>query len=142
MSAPSSRPACTSSWIFSSCMRELIAPTSVFLSSGSPTRSVVMRCLSFSISGSAIDSWTNRRELPRQHQQREIPRDDLPGDAERPRNAIRECVLELVGPTGVVEEVRRRERQVDIARLLDRLAAVQRLEHRKLARALLQDPRD
>jgi hypothetical protein len=33
-------------------MRELIAPTSVFLSSGSPTRSVASRRLSFAISGS------------------------------------------------------------------------------------------
>ena len=78
------------------------------------------------------------RELPREHQQREVPRDDLPGDAERPRRAVRERVLELVGPAGVVEEVRGGERQVDVARLLDRLAAVQRLEHRELARALLR----
>jgi hypothetical protein len=38
--------------------------------------------------------------------------------------------------------VRRGEREVDVARLLDGLAAVQRLEHRELARAFLQDPRD
>src|SRR5581483_4974525 len=68
--------------------------------------------------------------------------DDLPRDAERLRVAIRERVLELVGPAGVVEEVRRGERQVDVARLLDRLAAVERLEHGELARALLEDPRD
>ena len=51
---------------------------------------------------------------------------------------VRERVLELVGPAGVVEEVRGGERQVDVARLLDRLAAVQRLEHGELARALLR----
>ena len=83
-----------------------------------------------------------RRELPRQHQQREVPRDDLPRDAERPRRAVRERVLELVGPAGVVEEVGRGERHVDVARLLDRLAAVQRLEHGELARALLEDAGD
>ena len=55
---------------------------------------------------------------------------------------VRERVLELVRPARVVEEVRRREREVDVARLLDRLAAVQRLEHRELARALLEDARD
>ena len=55
---------------------------------------------------------------------------------------VRERVVELVGPAGVVEEVRGGERQVDVARLLDRLAAVERLEHRELARALLQQPRD
>jgi hypothetical protein len=52
--------------IFSSCCFELIAPTSVFLSSGSPTRIVERRSLSFSMSGSAIDSWTSRRD-PAQH---------------------------------------------------------------------------
>src|SRR5437867_2044308 len=34
------------------------------------------------------------RELPRQHQQREVPRDDLARDADRPRRAVRERVLE------------------------------------------------
>ena len=53
-----------------------------------------------------------------------------------------EGVLELVRPAGVVEEVRRREREVDVARLLDRLAAVERLGDRELAGALLEDPRD
>ena len=64
------------------------------------------------------------------------------GDAERARLAVRERVLELVGPARVVEEVRRGERDVDVARLLDRLAAVQRLRDRELARALLDQARD
>ena len=64
------------------------------------------------------------------------------GDAERPRLAVRECVFELVGPAGVVEEVRRGERHVDVARLLDRLAAVERLRDGELARALLQEAGD
>ena len=42
-------------------------------------------------------------------------------------------VLELVGPAGVVEEVRRDQRDVDVARLLDRLAVVERLQHGELA---------
>ena len=83
-----------------------------------------------------------RRDLPREHQQREVPRDDLAGDAERARAAVRERVLELVGPARVVEEVRGREREVDVARLLDRLAAVERLRDRELARALLDQARD
>ena len=66
-----------------------------------------------------------RRHLPRQHKQREVPRDDLGRNAERPRLPVREGVLELVGPTGVVEEVCRGQRQVDVARLLDRLSAVE-----------------
>ena len=43
------------------------------------------------------------------------------------RGAGRERVLELVRPAGVVEEVGGDERHVDVARLLDRLAAVERL---------------
>src|SRR5690348_16135005 len=58
------------------------------------------------------------------------------------RPPVREGVLELVRPTRVVEEVGRRERQVDVARLLDRLAAVERLEDGELARPLLEDARD
>jgi hypothetical protein len=38
--------------------------------------------------------------------------------------------------------VRRRERQVDVAGLLDRLPAVERLGHRQLACSLLEDARD
>ena len=83
-----------------------------------------------------------RRDLPGEHQQREVPGDDLAGDAERLRLPVRERVLELVRPARVVEEVRGGERQVDVAALADRLAAVEALEHRELARALLEDPRD
>src|SRR5919197_1418007 len=43
---------------------------------------------------------------------------------------------------GVVEEVGRGERQVDVARLLDRLAAVERLGHGQLAASLLEDAGD
>ena len=53
-----------------------------------------------------------------------------------------EGVVELVGPPRVIEEVRRRERDVDVARLLDRLAAVHRLDDRELARLLLDRARD
>ena len=51
-------------------------------------------------------------------------------------------VLELVGPAGVVEEVRRGDRDVDVAGLLDRLAVVDRLQHGELAAALLDDAGD
>ena len=83
-----------------------------------------------------------RGDLPGQHEQREVPRDDLGGDAERVRRPARERVLELVRPAGVVPEVRRGERHVDVATLLDRLAGVHRFEDGELARALLHDPRD
>src|SRR4051812_7654084 len=48
-----------------------------------------------------------RRDLPREHEQREVPGDDLRGHAEWLRITVRKCVLELVGPAGVVPEVRR-----------------------------------
>ena len=83
-----------------------------------------------------------RRDLPREHEQREVPGNDLAGNADRTRRPVRERVLELVGPARVVEEVRGRERKIDVARLADRLAAVQRLEDGELPRALLEDARD
>ena len=83
-----------------------------------------------------------RRDLPRQHQQREVPRDNLARDPDRSRLDVRERPLELVRPARVVEEVGGAQRDVDVAGLLDRLAAVHRLHHGELARALLQDARD
>ena len=49
-----------------SCSRELMAPTSVFLSSGSPRRRRPIRSQSFPTTTSATLSWINRRE-PAQH---------------------------------------------------------------------------
>src|SRR6185295_7540899 len=43
-----------------------------------------------------------RRDLPGQHEQREVPGDDLCGDPERLRDPAGERVVELVGPAGVV----------------------------------------
>ena len=65
-----------------------------------------------------------RRDLPRQHQQREVPGDDLAGHAERLGVGPEAGPGQLVGPPGVVEEVRRDQRQVDVAGLLDGLAVV------------------
>ena len=75
-----------------------------------------------------------RRDLPRQHQHREVPRDDLAGHAERPGVRAEARVIELVGPARVVEEVRRGQRDVDVAGLADRLAVVQRLQDGELPR--------
>jgi hypothetical protein len=83
-----------------------------------------------------------RGDLPREHQQREVPGDDLPAHPERARVEPEPGPVELVGPAGVVEEVRRRGRHVDVAGLADRLAVVDGLEHGELAGPLLQDPCD
>ena len=66
LSAPSASPIAESSLIFMSCSFELIAPRSVFLSRGSPTRIFAIRTLSFSIISSAILSCTIRREPAQQ----------------------------------------------------------------------------
>jgi hypothetical protein len=83
-----------------------------------------------------------RCDLPGQHQQREVPRDDLGGHAERPGVRPEAGMSQFVGPAGVVEEMRRHQGHVDIARLADRLAVVDRLQHRQLTRPLLHDPGD
>jgi hypothetical protein len=83
-----------------------------------------------------------RGELPGRHEQREVPRHDLPDDAIGLGLAPADAVLELVGPAGVVEEVRGGQRDVDVARLADRLAAVHRLDDGQLAGALLDEARD
>ena len=51
-------------------------------------------------------------------------------------------VLKLVGPAGVVPEVRRGEWHIHIARLTDRLPRVHRFGDGELAAALLQDATD
>ena len=56
--------------------------------------------------------------------------------------AAADPVGELVGPARVVEEVRRGQRHVHVARLAHRLAAVHRLDDRQLAGALLDQARD
>ena len=81
-------------------------------------------------------------QLPGRHQQREVPGDDLAHDAHRPRLGAGEGVVQLVGPAGVVEEVRRRQGQIHVAGLLDGFAAVERLQHGELPGPLLQQPGD
>ena len=89
-----------------------------------------------------VPAGQRRRELPRRHQQREVPRHDLARPRRAARTSARRRVLQLVRPARVGEEVRGGQRHVHVARLADRLAAVQRLHDRQLARALLDQPRD
>ena len=84
----------------------------------------------------------SRRELPGEHQQWEVPRDDLPGDAESAGVRAESGVIELVRPARVVEEPRGDQRHVDVATLLDRLAVVEALGDGELAGALLHEARD
>ena len=107
----------------------------------SANSSAVSGVVSAGFSTTVLPQASAGRDLPGQHQQREVPRDDLAGDAERRGLAVA-GVLQLVGPAGVVEEVRGDDRDVDVARLLDRLAVVDRLQDGELAAALLDDPGD
>ena len=81
-----------------------------------------------------------RRDLPREHQQREIPRNDLPDDAGAVISG--ELRLEQLRPAGVMVEVPRDERNVDVARLADALAVVHRLEHGEQPRVALHGARE
>ena len=81
-----------------------------------------------------------RRDLPGQHQQRKIPRDDLPADADR--RVAGELAVDQLRPAGVMIEVADDQRDVDVAALADRLAVVHRLQHGEEALALIQDAGD
>jgi hypothetical protein len=80
-----------------------------------------------------------RRDLPGQHQQRKVPGHDLADHAQGP--VVRPLALEQLRPAGMVIEVPHRERDVDVARLADRLAVVQGLQHREQPCMLLQAAR-
>ena len=70
-------------------------------------------------------------DFPRDHQEREIPRHDLPHDSHR--LVARELGVGELRPTRVMVQVTGDERDVQVARLADRLAIVQALEHRQEA---------
>ena len=87
-----------------------------------------------------------RRDLPRRQQQRKVPRHDRRDDADRLAQRVGEVValdrnrlaVDLVGPAGEVLEALGGRRHLDLARLEDRLAVVQRLEPRDLVGLLHQ----
>ena len=75
------------------------------------------------------------RDLPGQHEQREVPGDDLPRDAHG--HVSGQLALHELGPAGVVVEVPGHEGDVQVPRLADGLAVVQGLEHGEQAGVLL-----
>ena len=87
----------------------------------------------------AVAGGERRRQLPRRHQQREVPRDDLADDAERLVEVVGDgVVVDLADraflgadAAGEVAEVVDGERQVGGRRLADRLAVVERLDDRE-----------
>ena len=75
------------------------------------------------------------RNLPRQHEQREVPRNDLAAYAHGAMT--RELALDQLRPAGVMIKMPGHQRHVDIAALADGLAVVHGLEHGEKAFALL-----
>ena len=71
-----------------------------------------------------ISSGQRRSDLPREHQQREVPRNHLSNDATG--GVACELALQQLRPSGVMIEVARDERNIDIAALTNRLAIVDR----------------
>ncbi len=78
--------------------------------------------------------WSN---FPGCHQQGKIPGDDWPGNTQRFGCAIGKREIQLVGPTGVIKKVRRRKRNINVARFANRFAAVERFDHGQLAGSFL-----
>jgi hypothetical protein len=66
-----------------------------------------------------------RRDFPRQHQQGEVPRDDLTRHTKG--DAIRQLIVHQLRHPGVVIEMPRDQGHVDVAAFPDRFAIVQSL---------------
>ena len=81
-----------------------------------------------------------RRDLPGEHQQRKIPRDDLADDAGR--LVAGKLAVERLRPAGMMQEMADRQRHVDVAALADRLAVVDRFQHREQALVALHGAAD
>src|SRR5262249_57296969 len=89
-------------------------------------------------------------ELPRGHQEGEVPRDDLATDADRlPQREVEvvgiggvRLAVDLGDPAGVVAERRRGARDVDVPALGEGLPVVERLELRELVPVRLDQLRD
>ena len=117
------------------------------------------RCLLGRLEDHAVTGGQRRAELPGGHQQREVPRDDLPDHAERlaqrvgvevsarhvGHRDVDRVALDLGGPAGHVVEQVRRQRHVGGLRHAERLAVVQRLQLSELVDVLedeIADPPD
>ncbi len=80
-----------------------------------------------------------RGDLPGEHQQREVPGDYLPGDASRPVTG--ELAVQQLRPARMVIEVPGGKRDVQVTRLADRFAVVQRVEYGEQPAVFLDLPR-
>ena len=88
----------------------------------------------------AVAHRQSRSDLPREHEQGKVPRDDLPDDAKR--RVARHLGLGELRPAGVVVEVANHEGDIGVASLADGLAIVHCLQHGDEPGVLLQAARD
>src|SRR2546429_4895425 len=77
--------------------------------------------------------------LPRQHEQRKIPWDDLTYDAAS--GVSRKFLLEQLGPARMMIKMPCYQRDIDVAAFTNRLAVIQCFEYREPARMFLYLPR-
>jgi hypothetical protein len=68
-----------------------------------------------------------RRHLPRKHQQRKVPRNNLPHHTHR--LIAGKLLIAQLRPARMIVKVPRHQRNINVPRLADRLAIVQRLQH-------------
>ena len=83
-----------------------------------------------------------RSDFPGRHQEREIPRNDLPYHTQRLRFFPRKGVVQFIRPSGVIEKVCRGQRNIDIATLANWLSAIHRFDDGKLPGSFLQKASD
>ena len=81
----------------------------------------------------------SRRNLPGQHEQRKIPRNDLTHDTAS--RVTRKFLRQYLRPTRVMIKMPRDQWDIDIAALANRFAVVHRLQHREPPRVFLHLPR-
>ncbi len=81
-----------------------------------------------------------RAPFPGRHQDRKVPRDDLPGHANRFATGVAQIIaanrdraaVNLVGVPGVIPQAVDRQRKVDVATVVERLSVVERFEPREV----------
>ncbi len=98
------------------------------------------RCPFGGLQNDGIARGQRRRDLPRQHHQREIPRHDLPADAKR--LPVRKFGGHQLRHPGVIVEMPLGKGDVDVAAFPDRLAVIKGFEHGEQPRMFLQQPRN
>ena len=93
------------------------------------------RCVGRGFDDHGVAGRQCRRDLPGQHQQREVPGDDLTDHAQR--LIVAQLSVQQLRPAGVMIKVAGDQRHINIARFADGLAVVQAFDHCQQACVLL-----